>query len=54
MNSDQCDVRKTIDPNNQTQKTMAEEDSEPRIARIRENLVETTVPEFKRGSKSLT
>ncbi|KAK6101654.1 hypothetical protein QQG55_5400 [Brugia pahangi] len=44
MNSDQCDVRKTIDPNNQTQKTMAEEDSEPRIARIRENLVDGLGP----------
>ncbi|EJW84038.1 hypothetical protein WUBG_05052 [Wuchereria bancrofti] len=54
MNSDQCDLRKTIDPNNQIQKVMAEEDSKPRIARIRENLVETIVLEFKGGSKSLT
>ncbi|VDM20081.1 unnamed protein product [Wuchereria bancrofti] len=44
MNSDQCDLRKTIDPNNQIQKVMAEEDSKPRIARIRENLVDGLGP----------
>lgn len=36
MNSD---VRETVDPNNQIPKAMNEEDSKPRIARIRENLV---------------
>lgn len=36
MNSD---VRGIVDPNSQILKAMDEEDSEPRIARIRENLV---------------
>lgn len=39
MNSDHCNVRGTVDPDVQIQKAMDEEDSEPRIARIRENLV---------------
>ncbi|CAG9530389.1 unnamed protein product [Cercopithifilaria johnstoni] len=41
MNSDVCE---TIDPDSQIAKAMDEEDSEPRIARIRENLVDGLGP----------
>ncbi|VDK68048.1 unnamed protein product [Litomosoides sigmodontis] len=41
MNSD---VREIVDPNSQILKAMDEEDSEPRIARIRENLVDGLGP----------
>ncbi|EFO23552.1 hypothetical protein LOAG_04938 [Loa loa] len=44
MNSGHCDTQETVDSESQIQKTMDDEDSEPRIARIRENLVDGLGP----------